>query len=160
MKKVFRHLRLLVLLSVLLAVGCIPQAQKFTVVASGASLEGPELAQPRFLVFRSGDSYQTLVADLPGEASEALRRALEDSRQGLYILVYPGPQPTSGYSVEVTGISHSVLNGRQQLSVRWRLQKPGPDQLTADVITHPWVIVRLEFKGTTRPDVRFTQVNG
>lgn len=150
-KSIFILLLLLGLLS-----GCAPRTVSYTVVAQGDPAEGPTIDQPRFLAFISGQSYETFVADLPGEAASALATALKEGEQGLYILVYAGAQPTAGYSVEVRRVTSASSGGKVSYTVQWSLKKP--TGMAAQVITHPWILVYLPGSFQEVPAVKFSEL--
>lgn len=53
--------------------------------------------------------------------------------------IFLGTRPTAGYSVEFVGTSETP----DQITVEWREQTPGPDQMLAQVVTAPWTIQLL-----------------
>ncbi|MHB9032522.1 MAG: protease complex subunit PrcB family protein [Anaerolineae bacterium] len=144
-----------VILLVLFLAACTSPNPGFTVVAQGDPAEGPTIEQPRFLALLSGQSYETFVADLPGDAAQALAKALSAPEQGLYVLIYAGPQPTAGYSVVIHQITRIASAGNPRFTVQWSLQTPAG--MAADVITHPWVLAFVPGSYTSVPDVRFVQ---
>ena len=59
----------------------------------------------------------------------------------LYIAEGYGPQPKSGYSVEVTG----VYETENAVYIHTNLLGPEKGEKTKDVTTYPYVVVRLEY---------------
>jgi hypothetical protein len=50
--------------------------------------------------------------------------------------IFLGTRPTAGYSVDYLGASETP----DQITLQWREQTPGPDQMLAQVVTAPWAI--------------------
>ncbi|HAX52879.1 protease complex subunit PrcB family protein [Muricomes intestini] len=59
----------------------------------------------------------------------------------LYIAEGYGPQPKSGYSVEVTGLYET----ENAVYIHTNLLGPEKGEKTKDVTTYPYVVVRLEY---------------
>lgn len=72
----------------------------------------------------------------------------------LLLLVSRGEQPTPGYGFELDGASRD--GGLLSLEVRWRT--PDPDQVLAQMLTSPCLVVGLEPGGFER--VRAVDQNG
>ncbi|TEB10765.1 protease complex subunit PrcB family protein [Pelotomaculum propionicicum] len=56
-----------------------------------------------------------------------------------YLLIAAGEKSTAGYSVGVTSISGSS----DKLKVYYRVDGPLPGQVEAQVITYPYILVRI-----------------
>lgn len=69
-----------------------------------------------------------------------------------YLLIAAGEKPTAGYSVGIIDISGSS----DKLKVYYRVDGPPPGQVTAQVITYPYSIIRIPAHGMT---VEFVEGN-
>lgn len=63
-----------------------------------------------------------------------------DSGQWRYLLVAAGERPTTGYGVQIMNVSD---NGRGEFTVYYRLTKPKPGEMTGQLITWPYALVRI-----------------
>ncbi len=142
---------LMVLLS-----GCISEATPaaqiapaeidFEVIAAGAPPVG-QGSEPLTLAVRGDDTTRAVPASLPDEARSAFEALLADADPSLYLVIYGGVQPSSGYAVVIESITR--VEGR--VTVTYRVTGPGPDEGAATVMTHPYVIIRLT-EATFAPD--------
>ena len=90
------------------------------------------------------ETLREAVADTPAEwealwkahAPSAARPELDLSSRTV-VAVFLGTRPSSGYKVEIT----SVASDQDGVVVRYVERKPGPDAMTAAVITAPCHIV-------------------
>ncbi|MFZ5633808.1 MAG: protease complex subunit PrcB family protein, partial [Bacillota bacterium] len=57
-----------------------------------------------------------------------------------YILIAAGERPTAGYGVKIVNIYD---DGQGRLKVRYRVDGPPPGQVSAQVITYPFILVRI-----------------
>jgi hypothetical protein len=70
-----------------------------------------------------------------------------DFTRSMVVAVFLGTRPTAGYAVEITGIETKDAG----LVVTYRERRPGPDELTAQVLTAPFHIVQtVAFAGPVR----------
>ena len=78
------------------------------------------------------------------QATRTLAQALKvetiDWDKQMVIVVTAGAKPTGGYSVEVLGITARD----KTLTVRWKLNSPGPDSIVTQAFTHPAQAVLVE----------------
>jgi hypothetical protein len=110
-------------------------------------------AEPLQMSFTSIDQRNQSQIDEPREA--AVRSAAElaalwkehepnnsppavDFGKSMVIAVFLGTRRTAGYTAEITKIEKQD----DGLLVTWREQRPGPDDLVAQVVTAPFHIVR------------------
>jgi hypothetical protein len=126
----------------------------FEVLAQGEPLVG-QGRQPITLALRGDDPDRVVPDDLPDEAKEALQRALARPDSALYLVVYAGVQPSSGYRVHIDSITTRVEAGREELVVTYSLEEPGPDQGAATVLTYPFIIARVRGSDVGAEDVLF-----
>jgi hypothetical protein len=102
------------------------------------------------LVIRNGNEYARAVRtrESPAAALANLRKEMKvdvDWDKHMLIVVTAGVQPTGGYRVEIT----DVTKGDDTMTVRWKLHKPKPGDLTTSALTHPAEMVLVEkFAGT------------
>lgn len=80
---------------------------------------------------------------LPDEAREALTKAVSVQDDALYLVVYVGRQPSSGYGVRIVTVAYRVEGGAGRLAVTYLIDRPDPNKGGASVITHPYVIARV-----------------
>ena len=138
--------------------GCIPQAQKFAVIASGAPAVGPQQGKVFTLALRSAVRGQPISIAMPEEAARSLDLVNQDSGLGLYFFIYGGEQPSAGYSVQIRSIVYTYGDGRGKYTVRWMLQGPAKVQAAAAVLTHPYILVRITNRSVPIENVVFEQV--
>ena len=139
--------------------GCVPQSQKFMVIASGAPAVGPQQGRVFTLALRSAVGGQAIAIVGPEEAAKVLDLVNQDKGLGLYFYIYGGEQPSAGYSVQVRGIVYTYGDGRGKYTVRWTLRAPAKDQAAATVLTHPYILVRITNRSVPVENVVFEQVN-
>lgn len=132
-----------------------PSGLLFEVVAEGAPMVGEETSKPILAAINGNDPNRALPAGLPDTAQEALRAALSKSDSALYVVVYAGVQPSSGYAVRINAITTRQAAGREQLVVDYTLEKPAPGTGGATVLTYPFAIVRVSGVKVNARDVVF-----
>lgn len=130
------------------AAGAVP----FEIVAQEAALVG-QGTDPITLALRGDDPNPAIPDLLPDAAREALQNALARSEPALFIVVYAGVQPSSGYQANIEAIK---ADG-EKLVVEYSLQSPRPDQGGANVRTHPFVIARVDNTRAQPGDVVFNR---
>ena len=98
---------------------------------------------------------QAIPAGLPAEAKTALEAALAKPDAALYVVVFLGKQPSSGYGVEITSITPSSEGGKAGLAVHYSFEKPDPAKGGATVLTYPYVIASVQQAGVAPENVTF-----
>ncbi len=82
---------------------------------------------------------------LPGDlVSPAVSLAGVDWSQEVALIVDMGEQRTAGYGVTVTGV-RVTQSGEVELELEVR--RPGPGSFVAQVLTHPYAVVRVPRQG-------------
>ena len=109
-----------------------------TLMSFGAPMVGSENAQAQFVALGAQTGLTTITPGLPEEANALLQDALAQTPQDLYLVLYAGPQPSSGYAVQIEDLQ---LNG-EELQITYRVAPPPPSTGAATVITHPYVLLR------------------
>jgi hypothetical protein len=110
----------------------------FEMVAEGAPFVGT--GQALFAIaMRGDDPNRNVPNDLPDDGKIALKNSLSTSDASLYLVIYGGRQPSSGYAIRI----NSVTMRGNQLVVNYTLDKPKPGQGAATVMTHPFAIARV-----------------
>ena len=127
----------------------------FEIVAEGAPFVGDDTGRPIMLAIAGSDPDPAIPEGLPDEAQEALRTALAKSDSGLYLVVYTGVRPSSGYAVHIDSVTLRRIAGRDQLVVHYREEAPSPGVGAATVLTHPYVIARVIDSPVGAADVVF-----
>ncbi|MEM9621285.1 MAG: protease complex subunit PrcB family protein [Pseudomonadota bacterium] len=80
----------------------------------------------------------TRLLQTPGAESEQVVQTPPHVR---LFSIYQGPQPNSGYKLQLE--SAEMLETTVRLN--YRLQKPAPDTITAQVVTQPCSVVQIDF---------------
>ena len=85
----------------------------------------------------------------PGLLPEQGRPGLTvvQSGDGTYAIVTAAEKPTAGYQI----VPDSVVQGKGRIEILVRVEAPAPDQMVAQMITYPQLI--LKFAPTTQPIV-------
>jgi hypothetical protein len=96
-----------------------------TIVRSDSSL----LEEPRQAVART----ETEWAQLWRQHAGAAPLPPVDFTSRTVVAVFLGTRPTAGFGVEITGTRQDGAT----LVVQWRERRPGPDRMTAQVLTTP-----------------------
>lgn len=92
------------------------------------------IAEPREVVIRTADELAALWKQhRPNTTPPAV-----DFEKEMVMAVFLGTRRTAGFLAEITGIQKLD----QGLVVTWREQRPGFDDLVAQVVTAPFTIVR------------------
>lgn len=120
--------------------GGLIATRAFDVVAMGAAFVAPDEAKPLMVALRAGSPVPAL---LPDEARDALTKAVAVQDDALYLVVYVGREPSSGYSVRIVSVAQRVEAGVARLAVMYLIERPDPNKGAAAVITHPYVIARV-----------------
>ena len=102
---------------------------------------------PVTLALRGDAPLRAVPEALPDEARAALEEILSQADASLYLVIYGGVQPSSGYKVSI----ESITRNEGQLTVAYSVIGPGPNEGAATVMTYPYIIVRLA-DTTTDPD--------
>jgi hypothetical protein len=105
----------------------------FTTIAQGA---GSQIEEPRTVAVRTAVEWATLWREHGGAAG----MPDVDFARSTILAVFLGTRPTAGYSVEIT----SIETVKTELMVTWRELPPPPGALTAQMLTSPFVIVRVD----------------
>jgi hypothetical protein len=129
-----------------LVLGAFVQAAvAVTTVAQGAA---SGITERREVVVRSAAEWQALWKEHSSRAAPPV-----DFSGATVVGVFLGMRPTAGYQVEVVGAR--LESGA--LVVEYRERQPGPDVLSAQVLTSPFHLVRVP-RHTGR--VEFRKVEG
>lgn len=109
----------------------------FQVVGEAAPL-GDQPEQSFYTVVSGPEEWEALAGSLPEAAIIAGSQAAADE-SNLILVIYGGPQPSSGHSIRVTGIypQDGVY------LVRVEEIQPGPEKITEPAMTLPYQIVAL-----------------
>ncbi|HEB66488.1 MAG TPA: protease complex subunit PrcB family protein [Gammaproteobacteria bacterium] len=129
---------LLAMLALLGAACSLPPAEElpvpFTTVAMG---EQSGIHQPKNVVVRTADEWARLW-----KLHDAGKRPSIDFGRDMVIAVFLGQRPTAGYRVRIM----DVRQGPDQLQVHVRERKPDSNAVLAQVLTYPYVMIRLPKK--------------
>lgn len=125
----------------------------FEIVAEGAPFVGKGRA-PILLAIRGDDPKRVVPDNLPEQAKETLRRIFGTPTPDLYIVIYTG-LGGHGFRVQINSISVRQDSGTERLVINYSVDKPLPSTPQPDVITHPFVIVRVRNTNIRASDVVF-----
>ena len=130
-------------LAVLTAVCCAALAAvpvSFTTLDRG---EQSGIDKPRQVIMQSAAEWAALRIQPAGDRT---RPAVDFTRSTL-IGVFLGSRPTAGHAVEITRIEREGSS----LIVTYHEQRPGPDEMVAQMLTSPYHLVQIEkFGGPIR----------
>lgn len=129
-----------------------PTPVAFELVAKGEPFLAPDDAAPVLAALRPGGA---VPAALPDDARGQLTRLLAVQDDSLYLVVYLGRQPSSGYGVRILFVTRGSESGAPRLVVTYVLDKPDPTKGAATVITHPYAIARVREAGVEPAAVAF-----
>lgn len=130
--------------SAILAVFCcaaaLPDPVPFKPLESGVQ---SDIERPRETVARTAAEWKALCADHAG--GRACTQA--DLTKSTVIGVFLGTRPSTGYHVEIARIDREG----DGLVVTWREKKPGANEMAAQMITMPYMLVTIDrFTGPIR----------
>jgi len=126
----------------------------FEVIAEGAPFVGKGRA-PILLAIRGDDPKRVVPDGLPEQAREILHRIFGTPTPDLYIVVYVGLAGSTGFRVRINSITVRQDSGMERLAINYSVDKPLPSTPQSDVITHPFVIVRVRNTDLRASDVIF-----
>ena len=121
------------ILATLCCSATVPDSVPFKPLESGAQ---SDIERPREAVARTAAEWKALCADHAG--GRACSPA--DLTKSTVIGVFLGTRPSTGYHAEITRIDRDG----DALVVTWREKKPGPGEMSAQMITMPYVLVTID----------------
>jgi hypothetical protein len=131
-----------------------PLSVPFEVVAEGdAPANGRREALT--LAVRGQDVRGLLPEALPDVAHDALLGALAGPDSALYVVIYAGAQPSSGYRVRIDAVTRQVEGEQEKLVVTYHVE--APTQGAAAVETHPYVVAQVMATDMQPGDVVFEE---
>lgn len=124
----------------------------FSVVAEGDPVDGAGM-DPVAVAWSPNDEAPAEFASFPDEALAALAQLENQDDSGLYLAIYGGIQPSNRYAVMIV----SVTEHAGKIQVLYRVDGPPPGEGAATVMTHPYVIARLDAPEFQPADVIFVE---
>lgn len=114
-----------------------PERLAWEIMAQGSQASGFE--EPTFRIVES--EHELLELWNRAYASRLELPPLPDVsfQRETILAVFQGQQPTGGYGIEVSDV---VIDG-QELFVDMQFLEPGPDAITTQALTSPWVMIRV-----------------
>jgi hypothetical protein len=103
--------------------------------------------------WRPGETTPEALAVFPDEAHAALASLRTPAGSDLYLAIYGGVQPSSGYEVKISAVTQQD----NRLQVTYQVAGPPPGQGAATVLTHPYVIARVADTTTAPTAVVFVE---
>lgn len=109
--------------------------------AMPAPLEGSQsgITEPGESLIRSASAWRELWLRHHARADRVPRLPLVDFETEQVIAIFAGEKPTAGYRVKIVDIEDSTWNGEPARVVRYRIQGPPKNALTAQVISQPFL---------------------
>lgn len=109
--------------------------------------------ESRQIVVRTADEWAALWR-VHGMARE---RPKIDFTREMVVGVFIGSRPTAGFGVDIVGVAEESGGSPSdpRFVVRYREKTPGPDAITAQVLTSPYVLVSVP---TMAGEVKFERV--
>jgi hypothetical protein len=138
-------MRMLLLVMPLLLTGAGWRDDSVRVLAKGA-ISG--VTRPGERVLRTPEAWQKAWDEYAAHVQPKPPLPAVDFGKEMVVAVFMGQRPTSGYAVEVTGVTRS---GRSTV-VSVRRSSPPPGAITAQIVTSPFTFVAIP--ASNRP-VRF-----
>jgi hypothetical protein len=106
--------------------------------------EQSRIERLRQVVVRTESDWKTLARQR-GPAVAGTQRV--DFARSMIVGVFLGSRPTAGYGVEITGIDRNDA----EMIVTWRERKPAADDMVAQVVTAPYLLVVVDtFAGAVK----------
>lgn len=96
---------------------------------------------PQLLAVSGERAAESTLDGLPPDVMAALQSAVVDDPTGLYIVIYSGMKPGSGYSVTVDSMSLEGVGQDQTLVVSY--SETGPELGGTTALTYPYVIAHV-----------------
>jgi hypothetical protein len=127
-------------------------AVPYEIVAAGDPMVGVG-ESPVTAAWRPGANLPETLAAFPDEAQAAVEPLRMQAGSDLYLAIYGGVQPSSGYEVKIIAVTQQD----NRLQVTYQVAGPPPGQGAATVLTHPYVIARVADTTTAPSDVVFVE---
>jgi hypothetical protein len=124
----------------------------YEIVAAGDPMVGAG-ESPVTVAWRLGAKLPETLAAFPDEAQVALEPLRTQAGSDLYLAIYGGQQPSSGYEVKIIAVTQQD----NRLQVTYQVAGPPPGQGAATVLTYPYVIARVAETTTAPTDVVFVE---
>ena len=127
-----------------LALACPANAteQKADILVEGAF---SAIDQPQQTVLHDAAAYAALWASHAAHEEPPAKAPAVDFAKDTVAAVFAGTQPTGGISLAVS----SLRQEKDGWHLRLELRKPGPDCIVTQVLTQPWMLVRIPGSGQT-----------
>jgi hypothetical protein len=103
-----------------------------------------DVAEPSTRVFQTEKDWNEFLQE--NAASFRGRQSIDFSKQTV-AAIFAGQKPTGGYAVQVTKVIDESRPGPPTRGVlHYRLVSPPPDALVTQVLTYPYVVIRIDKK--------------
>lgn len=101
-----------------------------------------DVARQSVRVITENDQWTKFLSESLGFAGTAPG---VDFRSHQVVAIFAGQKPTAGYSVQVQKVSDDSQPGQPSRgTVHYRIIAPPPDAFLAQVLTYPFVLIRVE----------------
>ena len=121
------------LLAAVCYVAAVPDPVPFKTLDAGLQ---SGIEQARNVVVRMPDEWKVLCA----QYAEGRKCPAVDFARSMVVAVFLGTRPTAGYAAEITRVERDG----DTLVVTWREKKPGPDEMVAQMMTAPYLLVTID----------------
>jgi len=95
-----------------------------------------DIKKMKFVVIKTGEELNTFLYN--HNMQEKIQ--LDESDEYIYIAAFQGLQSSAGYEIEIKDIKRDG----ETVTVKVKLRTPGSDEITADVLTSPYHIVKVK----------------
>ena len=137
-----------------LFVACAASAIEYTVIDQQATA-GKRFPALHFEVIQDEDAFRTLYAELHSHHLPSPLPPEVDFESSWVLFVSMGEKPSAGYRVEIDRMKRSD----DTLKVKLKLQEPPPGEMSAMVMTQPFVMAKVKKEKGIRK-VEFLDQNG
>lgn len=105
---------------------------------------GKSVARPSAWVIQSDGQWRRFLREILGDSREPLA---VDFQKNTVVAIFAGEKPTGGYSVRVEKVTDDSRAGKPSRgTVHYRVVGPPAGAMVAQVLTFPYVLVRIEKK--------------
>jgi hypothetical protein len=111
--------------------------EAFTLLGQGTQ---SGIAIQRFEIIRNEAAFQSIWQAHALVGSQPLNQPTVNFQTTMVIAAFAGTKPTSGYRIEITGISKQGQG--ENLEVTLMLTEPGPECFVSEVMTQPYVMMK------------------
>ncbi|MGH9673619.1 MAG: protease complex subunit PrcB family protein [Bryobacteraceae bacterium] len=121
-----------------------PQPVKFSSLKVSSTRE---LSRQAAWIITQGDQWKRFLTEILGHTGTPPRI---DFQRHSVVAILAGQKSSAGYSIQVQKVTDDPQPGQPSRgTVHYRIVGPPPDAMTAQVLTYPFVLIRIEKKFTS-----------